>query len=301
MKHKFVMVDGLDGSGKGTIVDGLMEWAELKAMKVLDVRKYCREKNTFPLQEELDAADVIISAEPTFCYVGKAIREELVRTSERQYSAWSLAQAFSLDREILYRRVIIPAVKAGKYVFQERGVTSSLVYQPVQERIQLSELLKLPGNRLAIQNAPTLLLIAKVSPETVVKRLGLRAKKDNSIFDNVAFQRKLEERYSSEWLKGLFEQHGSVVQYTLAEEQNYQKRQRQKKPENKRLSDLITRRLTELGKTPEWLSARVETANSAVYKYINRETFPRENLRRKLEVALEVPYQTLDKMLTTTG
>ncbi|MBS3133580.1 hypothetical protein J4470_05685 [Candidatus Woesearchaeota archaeon] len=213
MKHKFVMVDGLDGSGKGTIVDGLAEWAERKAMSILDIRNYCRDKNDFPSVEEIEKAEVILSCEPTFCYVGKAIREELVRTSERRYSAWSLAQAFSLDREILYRRVIIPAVKAGKYIFQERGLTSSIVYQPVQERIQLSELLKLPGNRLAVQNAPSLLLIAKVSPDTVVKRLGLRTKKDYSIFDNLAFQRKLDERYSSEWLRRLFEQHGSKVEY----------------------------------------------------------------------------------------
>jgi dTMP kinase len=207
------MVDGLDGSGKGTIVDGLAELAESKALKVLDVRKYCREKEEFPSTEEINAADIIVSCEPTYCYVGKAIRDELVRASERTYSAWTLAHAFSLDREILYQRVIIPALKAGKIIFQERGLVSSLVYQPVQEHIQLSELLKLPGNKLAMQNAPSLLLIAKVSPETVVKRLGQRAKKDNSIFDNLSFQRKLEERYNSEWLKHLFEQHGSKVDY----------------------------------------------------------------------------------------
>ena len=182
MKHKFVMVDGLDGSGKGTIVDGLAEWAERKGLKILDVRTYCRDKNTFPTYEEIEQSDVIVSAEPTFCYVGKAIREELVRASDRKYSALSLAHAFALDREILYRRVILPALKAGKYIFQERGVTSSIVYQPVQEHIQVSELLRFPGNRFALQNAPSLLIIAKVSPETVVKRLGLRQKKDNSIF-----------------------------------------------------------------------------------------------------------------------
>lgn len=218
MKNRFVMVDGLDGSGKGTIVDGLAEWAESKAMKTLDIRSYCSEKNDFPSEEELNDAEVIISCEPTFCYVGKAIRDELVRANGRQYSAWSLAQAFSLDREILYRRVIIPAIKAGKYVFQERGLTSSLVYQPVQEHIQLSELLKLPGNKLAIQNAPSLLLIAKVSPETVLKRLGLREKKDYSIFDNLSFQRKLHERYLSDWLRNLFEQHGSKVEYIDTDE-----------------------------------------------------------------------------------
>lgn len=218
MKNRFVMVDGLDGSGKGTIVDGLAEWAEKKAMKTLDIRSYCSEKNDFPSEAELNDAEVIISCEPSFCYVGKAIRDELVRANGRQYSAWSLAQAFSLDREILYRRVIIPAMKAGKYVFQERGLTSSLVYQPVQEHIQLSELLRLPGNKLAMQNAPSLLLIAKVSPETVLKRLGLRAKKDNSIFDNLSFQRKLHERYLSDWLRNLFEQHGSKVEYIDTDE-----------------------------------------------------------------------------------
>ncbi|MBI2664889.1 hypothetical protein HYX10_06140 [Candidatus Woesearchaeota archaeon] len=213
MKSKFVIVDGLDGSGKGTIVDGLVEWAERKALKVLDVRSYCRENNNFPSADEISAADVVVSCEPSYCYVGKAIREELVRSSDAQYSAWTLAQAFSLDREMLYRRVIIPAVKAGKFVVQERGVASSLVYQPVQEHIQISELMKLPGNKLAIQNAPSLLLIARVSAETVVKRLGLRQKNDNSIFDNIAFQRKLEDRYASEWLRQLFEQHGSKVEY----------------------------------------------------------------------------------------
>lgn len=213
MKGKFVMVDGLDGSGKGTIVDGLAEWAESKALKVLDMRSYCREKGTFPSSDEIAQCDVVISCEPTYCYVGKAIRDELVRASERTYSAWTLAHAFSLDREILYQCVIIPAMKAGKTIFQERGLVSSLVYQPVQERIQLSELLKLPGNKLAMQHAPSLLLIAKVSPETVVKRLGQRAKKDNSIFDNLSFQRKLEERYNSEWLRHLFEQHGSKIAY----------------------------------------------------------------------------------------
>ena len=215
---KFVMVDGPDGSGKGTIVSGLAELARAKLMKVLDLREYCRVNGRFPSEEEIGDADALVSCEPTFCFAGKAIREELVRTSGRKYSARSLAQAFSLDREMLYQAVIIPALKAGKFVFQERGLISSLVYQPVQERIQLSELLNLPGNRLAIQNAPSLLLIARVSPETAVKRLGLRAKKDNSIFDSLAFQRKVIDRYSSEWLRRLFEHHGSKVEYIDTDE-----------------------------------------------------------------------------------
>ena len=64
-KNKFVMVDGLDGSGKGTIVDALQKWAELKGMKVLDLRSYCREKNTFPEPEEVVQYDAVVSENQT--------------------------------------------------------------------------------------------------------------------------------------------------------------------------------------------------------------------------------------------
>ncbi|MBI2144999.1 hypothetical protein HYU18_01615 [Candidatus Woesearchaeota archaeon] len=218
LKNRFVMVDGLDGSGKGAIVDALQEWAEGKGMKVLDLRSYCREKGTFPENDELLQYDAIVSAEPTFCHIGKAIREEMIRATERTYSATSIAQAFALDREILYKRVIIPAIKAGKYIFQERGISSSLVYQPVQEHIQLSELIKMNGNRTAMQFAPALLIIAVVRPETVVKRLGIREKKDNSIFDTLEFQRNIDSRFRSDWLSQLFAQHGSKIIYMDTDE-----------------------------------------------------------------------------------
>ena len=218
LKNRFVIVDGLDGSGKGTIVDALQKWAERKGMKILDLRSYCREKNTFPEPDEIAQHDAIVSAEPTFCYVGKAIREELIRATERQYPATSIAQAFALDREILYKRVLIPAIKAGKYVFQERGISSSLVYQPVQEHIQLSELMRLAGNKTAMQFAPGLFIIATVKPETVIQRLGNRQKKDYSIFDNLSFQRNIDSRFRSDWLKQLFEQHGSQVVYVSTDE-----------------------------------------------------------------------------------
>lgn len=218
LKNRFVMVDGLDGSGKGTIVDALQKWAERKGMKILDLRGYCRENNTLPEAEEIAQYDAILSAEPTFCYVGRAIREELIRATDRHYPAMSIAHAFALDREILYKRVLIPAIRAGKYIFQERGISSSLVYQPVQEHIQLTELIRLPGNKTALQFTPALFIIATVKPETVIRRLGLRSKKDNSIFDNLEFQRNIDARFRSDWLRQLFEQQGSKVVYISTDE-----------------------------------------------------------------------------------
>lgn len=213
-KGKFVMVEGIDGSGKGVIVDSLVEWAKQKNMRLLSLKDFCKEHKTFPQTEELAEFEVIRSDEPTYSFVGQAIREEIIRKNGlREYSAWSTAQAFALDREILYKRIVIPALKAGKHVFQERGVVTSIVYQPVQGKMQLSELLRLPGNKLAMQNAPDLLIIAQITPELAMDRLQKREKKDNSIFENLLFQRKIVERYNSGWLRSLFEGHGSSVVY----------------------------------------------------------------------------------------
>ncbi|MBI2133791.1 hypothetical protein HYU11_03870 [Candidatus Woesearchaeota archaeon] len=210
MRGKLVIADGLDGSGKGVIIEALGDWARSKGLRVLDLR---REGAELPEPEELSDYEAILSSEPTFSLVGKAIRDEMIRENNRKYPAWSLAYAFSIDREILYKRVIIPALNSGKLIFQERGVITSLVYQPVQEKIQLNELMKLPGNKLALENSPNLLLISKIRPETVIKRLGERAKKDHSIFDNISFQEKISERYNSAWLRQLFEKNGSKVIY----------------------------------------------------------------------------------------
>jgi thymidylate kinase len=65
------------------------------------------------------------------------------------------AHAFALDRQILYNKFILPALKAGKTIIQERGVVSSLVYQPIQmENLTLRDLLNIDGNNIAIRNAP---------------------------------------------------------------------------------------------------------------------------------------------------
>jgi len=207
------MVDGLDGSGKGVVINALRKWAEEKKLKILDLKEYCKENNRLPKPEEITGFNVIISCEMTNCWVGCALREEIVRENNRNYSITSTAHAFSLDREILYKRVIIPALKQGKYVFQERGVISSIVYQPVQGNISLTEIMRLPGNKLAIQNAPNLLIISQVAPETVMQRLNQRQKQDKAIFEEINFQRKLEQRYNSQWLKNIFENHGSKVAY----------------------------------------------------------------------------------------
>ena len=211
------MVDGLDASGKGVIMSAFKEWAVSKRFKTLVLKEFCEEHNTLPSPNDVEEFDVIISCEPTYALVGKAIREELIKKNSRDYSAFSIAQAFSLDREILYKRVIIPAIKAGKIILQDRGVVTSFVYQPVQEHIPLHELMKFPGNKLALEFAPNVLIITRVSPEVVMERLEKKGLESSTIFTNLLFQRRISERYNSVWLRELFENFGTKIVYLSTE------------------------------------------------------------------------------------
>jgi len=212
-KNKFIMVDGLDGSGKGKAIEALRELAHSRKLKTFDLKTYWKDYDTIPTLQDIGDAEVIISAEPTYALVGRGIREEIIRDNKREYSAQSTAFAFSLDREILYRRLIIPALKAGKIVIQERGIITSIVYQPVQGNISLNEIINLPGNRLALQHAPGLVIIPRLTPKTAMQRLKQREKKDNAIFENLPFQEKIKERFESEWLQTLLKNNGSKVEY----------------------------------------------------------------------------------------
>lgn len=201
------MVDGLDGSGKGVVVDALRDFALQKRLRTLDLREYWKNHKGYP---SITSYDVIISAEPTYTGWGKRIREKLISKDSPAYPQ-KIAEAFSKDREVLYRKLILPALRAGKHVFQERGVVTSLVYQPLQEGNSLESVSSLAGNRFCLEYPPNLLILTVVRPEVVIERLGERVKKDNSIFETLEFQKKVKKVYESKWLRDIFESKGTVV------------------------------------------------------------------------------------------
>jgi dTMP kinase len=213
-KGIFVMVDGVDGSGKGVIIDTMASWAKKNNLKIFDLKKYWENNFDFPSEKDLEEYDCIVSIEPTFSMVGRAIREEIIRDNGRDYSAKAIAQAFSLDRDILYRKIVIPAIKQGKIIFQERGVPTSIIYQPLQKNsITIEEVVELPGNKLALEYRPDLLIISLTSPKEAIKRLEKREKKDEAIFEKLEFLRKTAKGYNSEWFKKIFEEKGASIHY----------------------------------------------------------------------------------------
>ena len=209
---RFIMVDGMTGSGKSTVINAVQTWAQSCDHTIFSLNDWQQDEP--PRFEDIPDYDIYFTYEPTRTWVGRAIRYELSRADE-PYGGEELAHAFALDRQIMYRRLIIPALQAGKMIIQDRGVSSSLVYQPVMpDSVPLETVKALPGNALALEHAPDALILTKLSAQIAHTRLQTRAGDSKGVFMNLDFLKKQEERFASTWLKELFEQHGSKL-FTL--------------------------------------------------------------------------------------
>lgn len=207
----FIMLDGIDGSGKSTILDVWKKEITEQGNAIFDLKKFWKETGRYPELSETKSYDFIFSCEPTYTGIGKVIREELVR--REGYPPLAVAEAFSLDRLVLYKKILIPLLNEGKCVIQDRGVSSSLAYQSLQNKeLTFDVLASLPGNELALENRPDFLVLAELSAEEAIERLGRRSeKKDEAIFEKMDFLQRLEKQYKNEKFRDLFIDRGTKI------------------------------------------------------------------------------------------
>lgn len=214
----FVLFEGLDGSGKTTLARAFLAELASRGGKIFDLAAHGKTNGDLPLPWE-PKNDIIFSAEPTHSWVGAAIRRELIRNGS-SYDGRTVAEAYSLDRFILYKRFLLPMLKAGVPVVSDRNAATSIIYQPIMENgIALEEVLALPGNRQALEHAPGHVVIAKVPAKVCMARISAREdKKDDAIFEKESFLTKAAERYESAWFRELWEKQGSKVHYLNADQ-----------------------------------------------------------------------------------
>lgn len=204
-----IVVEGIDGSGKGVIVDYLGRRLR-KHGTVFDARNFARRTGRLPAPTRWRDADAVLSAEPTYAEVGALIRNELIRSGTR-YAASLISEAYAFDRFLHHALLIDPARAAGKVIVQERSLAGSLVYQPLLRGITRKWVAALPGNLHAARRPPDLMLIASVPPRTAMERLELRKKQDKTFFETLAFQQKVHRAYHAPWLKQFFARRGTTV------------------------------------------------------------------------------------------
>lgn len=229
-KGIFVVIDGLDGIGKGVIERALVEYEQKLGRAVFDAISFSR-ANRKGLPELKDFwnppetyFDSIITAEPTYTGIGHVIRTEIIAKNERHYPFFTQIEAYSLDRLISMARVVIPALKSGLRVIQSRCVASTLTYQSLKaleagkDQLKVRKaILEHPGNKVQMQWAPDLLIIPTIKDiDALMNRIHERKKTqkdDKSIFDDGEFQKKLKSLYESQWLKQLFIKQGTTIRY----------------------------------------------------------------------------------------
>jgi len=104
----FVVIDGIDGSGKSLMSQMLVSYL---------IEKGCGAVHTF---------------EPTSGHYGQRVRHILTADSDPKKNAELCLELFTKDREEHLTQFILPSLKQGKYVVCDRYYYSTIVYQHLQ-------------------------------------------------------------------------------------------------------------------------------------------------------------------------
>ncbi len=163
MKGFFAVIEGLDGSGKGTMV---------------------REAHKFLLKKGVPAERILTTAEPTHGYYGKKVRELLDTQINPALNARQFLDLYVADRKEHLQEEIIPALENGKIVLCDRFKHSTFVYQ----RLQGIPLEKIAGLHKGMPN-PDVVFILDLPVESALKRIERRKKKE--VFERKAFMEKV--------------------------------------------------------------------------------------------------------------
>lgn len=176
-KGLFITFEGPDGSGKTTQINACAS--------------YMREKGY----------DVVLTHEPGGTPVGERIRELLLDPKNKGMDDVCEALLYAASRAEHVKKVILPALRAGKAVISDRYIDSSYAYQGAGRG--LGDAVRV-WNEYAIREAmPDLTVLLLLDPEEGRKRIEARVKTggatelDRIEMEKLEFHTKVYERYKA--------------------------------------------------------------------------------------------------------
>lgn len=161
---KFIIIEGLDGSGKSSQISLLSD---------------------FLMQE---GKQVLITKEPTIdCEAGKEIAKIL--TGEIKKDAFQLQKLFAKDREYHVEKTVIPALAKGQFAICSRYILSSLAYG-VGEGLEYDAIMEINKDFLL----PDVTILVDVPPERCMERIAVRGE-PQKYFEKLEKLKKVNEFY----------------------------------------------------------------------------------------------------------
>ncbi|MFA5084059.1 MAG: dTMP kinase [Candidatus Paceibacterota bacterium] len=160
---KFIVFEGLDGSGQST---------QAGLLKNFLVKKGCR--TVLTKESTMDSA------------AGRLIRKVL--DGKKKIPPKKLQELYAEDREQHLKKVVVPNLKKGKIVISDRYFFSSFAYGSLDA--PLSYLLKINDKFLM----PDLAFFINTKPETCVLRIERRGKK-KTLFERKEKLKKVHQNY----------------------------------------------------------------------------------------------------------
>jgi len=169
VKGIFIVLDGLDGSGKSEIVKLLFNHISAN-------NKY----------------DVLITMEPSEGKYGKEIRDILASEKDPKINGNKILELFIKDREDHLKNTIIPFLNKSddheaNVVICDRYYYSTIAFQATQG-LDMKMLIELNKEFLK----PEITFIMDIKPETALERIKNREKEK---FENIEFMIKLRSRF----------------------------------------------------------------------------------------------------------
>ena len=151
MKGKFIVIEGIDGSGKTTQINQLSKWLN--------------HVNLIPKNNEL-----VVTREPGGTKLGKSIRSLLLNASlEKSPDAITELLLYAADRSQHINEIIRPALSKGDWVISDRFCASTLAYQGYGRKLDLKLIKDLES--LATQGiSPDITFLLDIPVEESIKR-----------------------------------------------------------------------------------------------------------------------------------
>ncbi len=175
-KGKFIVIEGMDGSGKSTIVQML--------------------KDDLISKHKID--DFVFTREPGSAFSKEAEKiRQLILDNENDFSHMVDALLFATSRRLNLEKGIWPALNFGKHVISDRYWTSSFVYQGILGNVGLEKVQLI--NEIATDNTkPDLVIFFDLEPETSVERITkIRGEADRLEKTDVAYYENLRQAYKT--------------------------------------------------------------------------------------------------------